>query len=144
MFNYVIDTNIVMSVLISGKSQYLKLLTYFNFIFPQYLLTELDEYKGIILEKTKLDEQQLHKYILTVFSLMTVIPSIALTKNSIENAKKLCEPIDIKDISLLAVSIETGLILLTRDVKLCKGLKKNGFHNVMLFEDFLSDLYKMQ
>ena len=67
MFNYVIDTNIVMSMLISGKSQYLKLLTYFNFVFPQYLLMELDEYKGLILEKTKLDEQQLQKYILTVF-----------------------------------------------------------------------------
>lgn len=144
MFNYVIDTNIVMSMLISGKSQYVKLLTYFNFVFPQYLLTELDEYKGIILEKTKLDEQQLQKYLLTVFSLMTVIPSIALTKNSIEYAKKLCEPIDIKDISFVALSIETGLVLLTRDVKLCKGLKKDGFRNVMLFEDFLGNLYKMQ
>ena len=44
MFNYVLDTNIVMSMLISGKSQYLKLLSFFNFVFPQYLLVELDEY----------------------------------------------------------------------------------------------------
>ncbi len=43
MLNYVVDTNIVMSMLISGKSQYIKLLTYFNFIFPQYLLIELEE-----------------------------------------------------------------------------------------------------
>ena len=44
MFNYVIDTNIVISMLISGKSQYIKLLSYFDFVFPQYLLTELGEY----------------------------------------------------------------------------------------------------
>ncbi len=73
-----IDTNIVMSMLISGKSQYIKLLSYFDFVFPQYLLTELDEYKGIVKEKTKLDEEQFQKYILTVFSLLTVIPSIIL------------------------------------------------------------------
>jgi len=144
MFNYVIDTNIVMGMLISGKSQYLKLLSYFDFIFPQYLLTELDEYKNLIREKTKLDEKQFQKYAYSIFSLMTVIPSIILTKNSIELAKKKCEPIDIKDISFVALSIETGLTLLTRDEKLCKGLKRQGFRNVKLFEDFLTDIYEMK
>jgi len=95
MFNYVIDTNIVMSMLISGKSQYLKILSYYNFIFPQYLLTELDEYKSIVQEKTKLDEQQLQNFIYSIFSLLTVIPSIALSKDSLNLAKKLCEHVDV-------------------------------------------------
>ena len=144
MFNYVIDTNIVMSMLISGKSQYLKILSYFDFIFPQYLLTELDEYKSIIIERTKLDESQLLKYTYSLFSLMTVIPSMALSKNSIDFAKTLCERVDIKDMSFVALSVETGLILLTRDEKLYKGLKKQGYRNIMLFEEFLTDLYKMK
>lgn len=144
MFNYVIDTNIVMSMLISGKSQYLKILSYYNFIFPQYLLIELDEYKSLVQEKTKLDEQQLQNFTYSIFSLLTVIPSIALTKNSLTLAKKLCEQVDVKDISFVALSIETGLTLLTRDEKLYKGLKKQGFRNIMLFEDFLNDLYNMK
>lgn len=144
MFNFVIDTNIIMSMLISGKSQYLKLLSYFNFVFPQYLLTELDEYISIIKEKTKLDEQQLQKYTYSIFSLLTVIPSIVLTKKSITLAKELCKHVDIKDISFVALSIETGLTLLTRDAKLYKGLKKQGYRNIMLFEDFLNDLYQMK
>jgi predicted nucleic acid-binding protein len=144
MFSYVIDTNIVMSMLLSGKSQYLKILSCFDFIFPQYLLTELDEYKSIIIERTKLDESQLLKYTYSLFSLMTVIPSMALSKNSIDFAKTLCERVDIKDMSFVALSVETGLILLTRDEKLYKGLKKQGYRNIMLFEEFLTDLYKMK
>jgi len=144
MFNYVIDTNIVMSMLISGKSQYLKLLSYFNFVFPQYLLVELDEYQNVIREKTKFDEHQLQKYTYTIFSLLTVIPSIVLSKSTLEQAKQLCEKVDMKDISFVALSIETGLTLLTRDVPLYKSLRKQGYRNIMLFEDFLSELYKMK
>ncbi len=138
-----IDTNIVMSMLISGKSQYIKLLSYFDFVFPQYLLTELDEYKGIVKEKTKLDEEQFQKYILTVFSLLTVIPSIILTQKSLDYAVKLCESIDIKDTSFVALSVETGFVLLTRDAKLYRGLNKAGYRNVMLLENFLNDIFKM-
>ncbi len=144
MLNYVLDTNIVMSMLISGKSHYLKLLSFFDFIFPQYLLIELDEYKNVILDKTKMEEQQLQKYTFAVFSQLTVVPSIVLTKNSIDYAKQLCEKIDVKDISFVALSIETGFTLLTRDEPLYKGLRKQGFKNVILFEDFLTDLYKMK
>ena len=144
MFNYVLDTNIVMSMLISGKSQYLKLLSFFNFVFPQYLLIELDEYQNIIKSKTKFDEQQLKKYAYTLFSLMTVIPSVILSKNALDKAKQLCENIDIKDISFVALSIETELTLLTRDKKLYEGLRKKGFRQVMLFEDFVTELYNIK
>ena len=144
MFNYVLDTNIVMSMLISGKSHYLKLLSFFNFIFPQYLLIELDEYKNIIKQKTKFEEQQLKKYTYKLFSLMTVIPSVILSENAIDKAKELCKNVDIKDISFVALSIETGLILLTRDKKLYHGLRKKGFRQIMLFENFVSDLYNVK
>lgn len=90
-----------------------------------------------------MDEEQFQKYILTVFSLLTVIPSIILTQKSLDYAAKLCESIDIKDISFVALSVETGFVLLTRDTKLYRGLNKAGYRNVMLFENFLNDIYKM-
>ncbi len=75
---------------------------------------------------------------------MTVIPSVVLSKKSIEASNKLCENVDIKDISFVALSIQTGLPLLTRDEKLYKGLRKQGYKNILLFEVFLNDLYRMK
>ena len=108
------------------------------------MLIELEEYQNIIKQKTKFDEQQLKKYTYKLFSLMTVIPSVILSKNTIDKAKKLCENVDIKDISFVALSIETGLILLTRNKKLYNGLRKKGFRQIMLFENFVSDLYNLK
>jgi len=143
MPSYVIDTNIVMGKLISGKSHYLKLVSFFEFHFPQYLLIELDEYKNVVQSKTKLDEQQLQKFTYAIFSQMRVVPSIVVSKSTLERARQLCENVDNKDISFVALSIETGFTLLTRDEVLYKGLRKQGYKNVILFEDFLTDLYKM-
>jgi len=143
MFNYVVDTNIVMSMLISGKSHYLKLLSYYNFVFPQYLLFELDEYNELIIEKTKLDFNQLQEFTFKLFSSLTVVPSIVITQQSFEIANKLCERIDIKDISFVALSIETGFPLMTRDIPLYEGLRKQNYRQVILFENFINDLYKM-
>lgn len=141
MLNFVIDTNVVMSMLISGKSHYLKLLSYYDFYYPQYLLIELDEYKNIIQLKTKMEEQQLHKFTFAVFQQLTAVPTMVLTKKSLDSANKLCEKIDVKDVSFVALSIETGFPLLTRDIPLNNGLKKQGFKHIILFEDFLMEIY---
>ncbi len=53
MFEYIIDTNVVMSMFISGKAHYRAILTFCKFYLPEFSLTELDDYKQIIFEKTK-------------------------------------------------------------------------------------------
>ena len=47
MFDYVIDTNVVMCMLISGKAHYRTILSYANFYLPEFSLSELDEYYGL-------------------------------------------------------------------------------------------------
>lgn len=50
------------------------------------------------------------------------------------------EKIDPKDIHYLALSLQLGFVLLTRDKPLQRGLRKQGYRNVVLFEDFLKGI----
>jgi len=140
MFDYVIDTNIVMSMLICGKSQYRTLLSFFRFYLPEYSLTELDEYKDVIFEKTKFSSNELSDFIYFVFTSISVIPNYALSKDAISNANNICKKVDIKDISFVALSNDINKPLLTRDEKLYTGLRKQGFRNIILFENFLKQI----
>jgi len=143
MHSYVLDTNIIMSMLISGKSHYIKLLSFYEFVSPQYLLIELDEYKSIIEEKSIMKHIQLQNFVYSLFSNLTIIPTIYLSLNSLQEAYKFCKNVDIKDISFVALSIETSFPLITRDERLFKGLKTQGFRNVILFQDFLKNIYEV-
>jgi predicted nucleic acid-binding protein len=52
--DYVIDANILMSMLISGKSSYKKLVEDFRFVSPDYIFTEIEIHHPVILQKSKL------------------------------------------------------------------------------------------
>lgn len=51
--NYVINTNIILGFIISGKASYKPLIRTFNFILPDFGLIEIDKYQHVIFEKTK-------------------------------------------------------------------------------------------
>jgi len=137
MFDYVIDTNIIMSMLISGKSHYKAILSVYNFHLPEYSLIELDEHKDVIIGKTRFNEHELQEFVYYVFKSISVIPNIALAKQSIKTANELCSNIDIDDVSFVALSCDMDIPLLTRDDILHNGLRKKGFKNVIMFDDFL-------
>lgn len=54
MIDYVIDANILISILISCKTSYKPLLTYYNFILPDFVMVEIEKYKSILRVKTKM------------------------------------------------------------------------------------------
>jgi len=137
---YIIDANILMSILISGKSQYINMLSLFDFMLPEFAFVELNLYKDVVQKKTKLDENQFRNYAYTVFSLIKFVPTFIQQNKSIQNALDLCNKVDIKDVSYVSLAIDTDLILLTRDEKLYKGLRKQGFKQVELFENFLNGI----
>ncbi|MBI4646317.1 MAG: DNA-binding protein [Bacteroidia bacterium] len=139
-FRYIADANVLMSILISGKAQYVNMLSLFNFIMPEFAFVELNLYKEVICKKTKLDKNQFRQYAYTVFSLISFVPSFIQQDSSIERATKFCKKVDIKDLSYVTLSIDTDLFLLTRDIKLYKGLRKQGYRKIELFENFLKKL----
>lgn len=140
MTDFVIDTNVLISSLISGKASYRPLLIYHNFILPDFALMELDKYKNVLKAKTKMQEEEFLQWTYFVFSQLTILPQYVLGHESLEKSKQLLEKIDLKDSAYVALAMQLDLPLLTRDNPLFEGLRKQGFRKVMLFEDFLRTL----
>jgi predicted nucleic acid-binding protein len=137
MFDYVLDTNVIMSMLISGKSSYKPIVMFNRFVTIDYLFNEIDEYKMTIFEKTKLERNQLIEYSNQIFSKVTVLPRYVVNDENLKKAATLTRDIDFDDVWFVALSLEYNLTLLTRDEKLFKGLRKKGFEKIMLFDQFL-------
>jgi predicted nucleic acid-binding protein len=138
--DFVIDANILMSILISGKASYRPLLTYYNFILPDFVLVELEKHKEVLKNKTKMQEEEFLQWSYFVFSQLTILPNYTLSKESLEKSEKLLEKIDLKDVTYVALAMQLDLTLLTRDKPLYEGLRKQKFKKVVLFEDFLQTL----
>jgi len=140
MTDFVVDANVLMSILISGKAGYRPILSFNNFIFPDFVLVEIEKYKDILKSKTKLSGNQFIEWTYFVFANLTILPQFVLEQNILEKSEQLLKNIDLKDISYVALAMQLDLPLLTRDKPLYKGLRKQGFRKVIMFEDFLRSL----
>ncbi|WP_435354408.1 PIN domain-containing protein [Emticicia sp. SJ17W-69] len=103
--HYVIDANILMSMLISGNASYKPIISFYHFFLPEFALVEIEKYKGVILQKTKLQEDELKRWTISVFSEITVLPNYILCQESLEKANQLLQNIDIKDTSYVALAM---------------------------------------
>lgn len=140
MIDFVIDANVLMSILISGRAGYRPILSFNNFILPDFALIEIEKYKDILMSKTKLSKSQFTEWTYFVFSELTILPQYVLEQEIVEKTQILLEKIDLKDITYVALAMQLDLPLLTRDTLLYEGLRKQGFRKVVLFEDFLKTL----
>ena len=140
MIDFVIDANILMSILISGKASYRPLLACYNFILPDFVLVELEKHKDALKSKTKMKEDEFLQWNYFVFSQLTILPNYTLNQESLEKSERLLEKIDPKDVTYVALAMQLDLIFLTRDKPLHEGLRKQNFKKIVLFEDFLRTL----
>jgi len=140
MRDYVIDANVLMSIVISGKSIYKPLLEYYNFILPEFGLVEIDKYKTVIFEKTKMQPTELIKYSYSIFSDITILPNYIMNDDIMKTAIELIKDVDIKDVSYIALSMQLDLVLLTRDKKLIEGTQKRKYRKIMHFDEFLRNV----
>lgn len=140
MTDYVIDANILMSMLISGNASYKSILEYYNFYLPEFVLVEVEKYKSQLQFRTKMNTDEFFKWSILIFSKITVLPNYILSAESLEKSNLLLNDIDIKDTAYLALAIQLDLTLLTRDKPLSTGLRKKGFRRVILFDDFLRSI----
>jgi predicted nucleic acid-binding protein len=132
----VIDSNIIFSSLISGKTFYMDFLDKHEAYAPDFLFEEINEYERLIIEKTPLKDG-FYDYAQEIFKYLKIIPKIAIRPETWEKALNLCEDVDEKDTPFLALSLEMNLPLITRDKKLYRGLLSKGIDHIILFEDFL-------
>lgn len=139
MTRFVIDANIIISILISGKAAYKPLLSLYEFYTSEFSLEEIEKYKPLIFEKSRLNAIELRNFAIFVYGNLTVLPNLVVSREAFQKAVQLTHNIDIKDVSYVSLALELDLVLLTRDRVLATGLRKKGFRKVMLFEDFLSN-----
>lgn len=135
--SYVIDANVLMSALISGKPFYKITFEALEPIIPDFALIEIDKYKERITAKSKFNDDEMRSFTLNLFQRLTVLPNYYLTEESLLTAERLIDTVDPKDISYLALAIQTNSILLTRDRPIYLAARQKGFRRIMLFDDFL-------
>jgi len=131
-----------MSILISGKSSYKHIVSFNNLVTIDYVFVEIDEYRTVISNKSKLDTSQLIDFTNQIFSKITVLPRYVVSESNIKKATELTKDIDFDDIWFIALSFEYDIPLITRDTKLYTGLQKKGFRNIILFDHFLRSFFQ--
>jgi len=134
---FVIDSNILFGAIISSREIYFEIIKKFDLYTPDFALKEIEKYEELILKKTKLDKKELNTFLVRLFRGITILPSIIIDKDSKQKAFELCKDIDEKDTPFIALAIELDIPFVTNDKKLHRELRKKGFSNIFLFEDFL-------
>ena len=134
---YVIDVNVLFSGLISRKPFYERLFGQYQFSLPDFALIELEKYRGVFLKKIKGNPAEFEEFALLLFSRLTIIPDFLIRPEFKHQAAILCAPVDPKDSLYVALAMQFGQSLITRDVPLHDHLKANGFEQVILFAEFI-------
>ncbi len=131
----IIDTNILISTLMSSNGTVgtflLKDLQGQEKLSCYMLYVEIFDKKDKILKYSKIGEKELLELLYLVLKRIDFINESQISKANWTKATELTKDIDIKDISFVALTLETDGILLTGDKKLYKGLKRKGFERVV-------------
>jgi predicted nucleic acid-binding protein len=130
----IIDSNILFSALISGKDLYIDIFKMLQVYVPDFVFIEISKYEERIIKKTKI-LNEFTFFIRELFSEITVIPKLGISKTNFKKALLLCENIDPKDTPYLALSLELDIPLWTNDKKLIKGLIDKGYKNIITTEE---------
>ncbi|MGB3779055.1 MAG: PIN domain-containing protein [Tunicatimonas sp.] len=138
--NYVIDANVLISMLITSKASYYTLTKAFRFYAPTYALQEIDEYQSVIFEKSRLQATEVRDFARRLFPSLRIVPSFAIDPDNQRRAEQLIQDIDPKDQAYVALALQTEAVLLSRDKPLVDGIRKQGFRQAIMFDQFLREL----
>lgn len=86
MTSFILDANVVISILISGKATNKTILRSHDYLSPDFLLAEINQYQAEIFKKSKLDELQLRFYTKSVFEELTILPNYVIEEKSLKSA----------------------------------------------------------
>lgn len=134
MIEVVLDSNILFAALISGKELYLDIFRSLKVYVPDFVFLEIEKYQERIIKKTRL-KNEFTFFVREIFSEITVMPKLAISQQSFDQALALCEDVDPKDTPFVALSIELNLPLWTNDKPLIEGLANKGFKNILTTEE---------
>jgi predicted nucleic acid-binding protein len=140
MTAYVIDTNIVFSILHSPQSAmaaaFFKSEEYgLKFVAPQYLQHEIEDHRQKLLSLTRLDSKSLDRMLALVYRRIKFFEDRLIPLQSYWEAVRLLRDIDQEDVPFVALSIYQQISLFTGDRKLYRGLLSRSYFQVVDFAD---------
>ncbi len=129
MKKIIIDSNIIFSALKGTESRTRnKILNSDNQYFtPNFLIVEIFKYKDLILKKSNASEEETLNFLSRILNRITFVNEENISTVNFITAFRLCKDIDEKDTPFIALSLELGYSIWTRDKELKNGLKAKGF-----------------
>ncbi|MDQ1238209.1 MAG: hypothetical protein QG577_394 [Thermodesulfobacteriota bacterium] len=137
----VADSNILFSALISGKGLWIDIFRSSEIYVPDFIFIELSKYEERIIRRTTLKED-FSLFAKELFSVITVVPRLAISEESQRKAVVLCSDIDPKDSPYVALSIELFIPLWSNDKKLMQGLIRKGYKRIITTEEIFELIMK--
>lgn len=130
----VIDTNIIISSLISGNRQIRRTLARndLQFVSPKFVIVELFKHAPKIQKATKLSEDEILEWLSSLINQIKFYDEDLVSIGSWIEALRLCRETDKKDTPYIALGLELKAKVWTNDKELKIGLRKKGFDNFYL------------
>ena len=130
----VVDTNIVISALITPNSRLAQILTYHSLpgkrVSSHILISELSKHHDKIVRASKRDSKTISDDIYSYLQYIKLYEETVILPQYWQEADRLTKDIDSDDIAFVALALQTGGILWTGDKKLSAHLKAKGFDQV--------------
>lgn len=125
----VIDTNILFSALLSGRSRIATVVfdTEIRFRICETALVELFRHKEKLLRAARPSEDEVLRVYHRLLRRLEILKEDFISPSSWEQAVELCRDVDLNDTAHVAAAIETNGLLWTGDQRLRRGLEAKGF-----------------
>jgi len=131
MTKIIVDSNIVFSAL-RGTNSLTRQRIFTSeeqYFAPNFLIGEIFRHKERIMKNSKTSEEKTYDYFLQVITKINFVNEVNISIPNFITAYRLCKNIDEDDTPFVALSLELGYPLWTRDKQLKIGLKQSGFIN---------------
>jgi predicted nucleic acid-binding protein len=131
----VVDTNVLFSALLSSAGRQRSVLLGTDdarFYCCRFSVVELFKHKQRLLALSRLTEGDILEALSVILSRLTFHDELSLSRESIDQAARLCADVDPKDTPFVALTIELGGRLWTGDKALVRGLRAQGFDRFYL------------
>ena len=131
----VVDTNILFSACLTPQGRIFEILfntpTYAQLISGHYAIEELLAHKEKLVQLSKRPTEKIDFLIAAILKQIDFYNEETIESNHWQEADRLTRKVDSKDISFVALSLQTEALLWTGDKKLVTHLKARGFDRVV-------------
>jgi predicted nucleic acid-binding protein len=130
MNQVVVDSNIIFSSLLSKNSSIREKLANNNYSFcaPKFLFVEIFKHKERILNRSSATEDEVLEFLQIALHNIHFITEDLISTSVYIHAYELCKDVDEKDTPFVALALELGCPIWTRDEELKSGLILKGFN----------------